>query len=1008
MTRTTLCLCILMFIAVTAINTPVRADTIYAGLQYSISGKNTEGLCHLINKKPCGLAGNALSSAKALQDILDGKADLAGVSSEDVHENTKVKVLLNLTSDGKTVLVSREDFPEQDGYEVISALHDFLSDTRERKYKRLVLEFMKLAPVYGGADVLERYLIFEKSYPLHSGMVKYFLSKLETPLKITYGIHECDRETKRCTSISDIPVENYKASKKIADMGKGIIPFLEEAVKNNNDFLVMKAAHAMGRIWPYEPEILTPSLLPLLNHPNDEVKEQAIYALSAQKPIQQVAVDKLIEIAQKEPIPRESFSDGSHGLSQRTTVLSQNSISQQAAYALTNAWSDDVFNVLKGLVKSQSLAKQAVGINALNQFIARENSKISQGLNHKERKNITLQDYSKEAQEIVAFLENEQAVLPDESKKLVMRVLGRYQPMSISKESILAAAKDLKDKEKKCHKQGEQKICEIPKIRDALYKLISAGDAAAIPEVFEGLEFVLQYGEANEKSTAYRLLEGLVSDHILPDTLINVMLHSKGTKQYKILATTAVNTPKWKDEIITFLTKKLSSNERTVRTEAIAALGLIEKNSVEPHYNISKLIIETIKNEQDGAVLQYMMEGLGFAASRDPNALNLLLSYTSFGKEKIDQAYEEIGKYDPDFKTSFSFGKQIFVPIDKLRIGDLYNIQQKAYDAISDMEEIPAAALKIIKNNYLTERARENCYHDMWRESALNVGLSAYKKHGGSVKEIAPAIINILSREDPECQKRMIVNLPSIREEANAALPIIEKLLDKNDIRKNNGVFHALKDIDTPEVEAFIQKHARLNPSQHRKKNKIIYDLLHSLNSFYFIEPTIKNAEVHVIAVERTGVKPAKVTVDVNYPDSPIVLLLFGKDQIAWTVNPTKDTNIAALRLGGRELQIAETIPDDIPYTGYVGIQSDYSAAGGIDGEYSNTTLRVIEPWTGHRPTTFQYYRVSDHVVLDKKTHPMPPFSSGTHLSKVFDEDGKLKTEYKKRESNMGFLPMPE
>ena len=785
MTRTTICLRILMFIALTAIHTPAHADTIYSGIQYSISGKNTAGLCHLINKKPCSLQENAPSPAKAVQDILDGKADLAGVSSEDVHEDTKVKVLLNLTNDGKIVLVSREDFPEQDGYEVISALHDFLSDTRERKYKSLVLEFMKLAPVYGGADVLERYLIFEKSYPLQSGMVKYFLPELETPLKITYGIHECDRETKRCTSISDIPVENYKASKKIANMGKGIIPFLEEAVKNNNDFLVMKAAHAMGRIWPYEPEILTPSLLPLLNHPNDEVKEQAIYAISAQKPIQQVAVDKLIEIAQKEPVAREGFSDGSHGLSQRTTVLSQNPISQHAAYALTNAWSEDIFNVLKGLVKSQSLAKQAVGINALNQFIARENSKITQGLTWKERKNITLHNYSKEAQDVILFLEKEQSSLPDESKKLVMKVLGRYQPKSISRESILAAAKDLNDTVKSCQTLGDREICEIPKMRDALYKLISAGDAASIPEVYEGLEFVLQHGETNEKSTAYRLLEGLVPNHTLPDTMINVMLHSEGRKQYKILATTAVNTPKWKGKIITFLTKKLSSNERPYRTEAITALGLIEKNSVEPHYDISKLIIDTIKNEQDGRVLQYMMEGLGFAASRAPNALNLLLSYTSFGKEKIDQAYEEIGKYDPDFKTSFSFGKQIFVPIDKLRIGDLYNIQQKAYDAISDMEEIPAAALKIIRNNYLTERARENCYHDMRRDVELRLAkedlAERYLKHINQLENSDKPLRTLLEIMEGEQQPHDI-ETRYIREEISP-FEVMEKLQQESSLR---------------------------------------------------------------------------------------------------------------------------------------------------------------------------------------------------------------------------------
>lgn len=451
-----LCLCGVLFYGLIKNYTPHKSGIVYSGQKYSIAGENTQGLCQLINgqicqKKSkqkyskfeqtlCNINLNCTSSKQALHAVLSGSVDMASVASKDIKPDMNIKALMHISTDQKIILVSRPDFSLEDGFDIVKNIHGFITSIRNGKSSFKKGKALKIVPFYGGDDALERYIKLDKGYALHSGLVHYYMPRLETPLTITYGIRDCEPGTNLCTYISEVANEDYKESNRIATMGKGIIPYLKEAVKSNNDFLVMKAAHAMGRIWPREPDLVTLSLLELLDHSNDKVKEQAIFALSAQQPLHPKTIDRLIDLAESDPIEREGFSDSSHGMSQTLTVLRQMPISERAAYGLAITGQADILPVLYKLAKSQNPAKQTIGINAINQYLSREKRGIIRGLTLQEKRKQKERGFylSKEAREAIKFLKDERDNFLNVNKKNVGIILARY-PIATTKAPIASS-----------------------------------------------------------------------------------------------------------------------------------------------------------------------------------------------------------------------------------------------------------------------------------------------------------------------------------------------------------------------------------------------------------------------------------------------------------------------------------------------------------------------------------------------------------------------------------------
>jgi len=825
-----------------------KIGIVYQGEKYSIAGEGTQGFCHLINNQSCKkhpeqkytdfeqtlceINQNCTTSKKALHAVLSGSADLASVESKDVTLDMDVKALMHLTTDQKMLLVSRKDFPYKDGLHVVKTVHGFITSIRSNPNSFKKGKALKIVPFYGGYDALERYIKFDKGYTLHSGLVAYYLPHLETPLTITYGIDHCAPDTGVCTSISDIPNKNYREANRIATMGKGLIPYLKEAIKSDNDFLVMKAAHTMGRIWPREPDLLTAPLLKLLDHPNDEVKEQAIYALSAQKPLHSETIDRLIQLAESNPIERESFSDGSHGMSQEVTVLKQMPVSQHASYAILNAPYEVFFPVLKGLVQSKNSDKQLVGIAALNQYLSRTKHTLRKSLPKGKPNNITLSDFPAQAIEVVEFLSDEQDKLQDNSKKALMKVLVQYIPEKVNRDTILSAANALKSDHKVCHMQRDQEFCEIPDMKAALYKLRPLGSDAAIPEVFQGLEFVLKNGFRTEKQVAYSLLSRLAPVSDLPDSLVNTMLQIDAAGRDNAIVQIAIRTERWQTPVIKILKLKLESDHGWKRVSALHALGTLGKNAKTKRNEISQLAVKAIKNEKYGIIIQYMMKGLGELASVHSQAMEALLEYASFEQAIIDQYYTELGHFDPSDKLRVPSDNPNNFPPPKLSHTDIFNIRAAVFEALGNMESLPNKALDIIKNSYISEMGRENCKRLSSRVRMLSYTLSAYKKHNTSISPLMPIVLELLSRPDNECKARALEALQSMGDSADEALPEITKLIKKQDKTLNQKILHTLRSIGTPTASDILSKHPELTSKEDARKQEV-YDLLYTFNLNY-------------------------------------------------------------------------------------------------------------------------------------------------------------------------------
>src|SRR5688572_28291655 len=163
-----------------------HAAEIYAGSQYSIAGKNTGGLCQLVNGSACkkeeeGFFRNLWCQFKAdaadcsinnvaLRKILAGEVDLANVAADHITPDMQLRVLMNLSSDKKEVLVSRENFPEKDGLRVVTAVNAFLTNNRDKRHNGIMRQLINLDAVYSGRDALYAYLVFDREYPLHASL----------------------------------------------------------------------------------------------------------------------------------------------------------------------------------------------------------------------------------------------------------------------------------------------------------------------------------------------------------------------------------------------------------------------------------------------------------------------------------------------------------------------------------------------------------------------------------------------------------------------------------------------------------------------------------------------------------------------------------------------------------------------------------------------------------------------------------------------------------------------
>ena len=967
---------------------PSEAEDIYIGKKYSVAGKHTSGLCHLINDASCE---ERKSEIDALEAVTKGQVDLASVLSSRINPNNPLRVLMHLTSDHKFMLVTRRDLPEADANQIIQIIEDYLQSDRDRAQSKLIQELTKLPRNYGGRDPLEKFLKFEKTYPLHPSIANYYQLALEKPLKITYGTFECERGDNHCAGMSDVPVEDYRVSQKVAFMGMGIAPYLIKNLKSDNPYLVMKSAYALGHIWPHNPKILAKPLLGISNHSNSEVREQAVLALSSLEPTQPEVVKRLIEIANEKIVQRESFSDGSHGLSMQKTVLTQQPISQVAAYGLSRIGNKEAIDALKSLVKSPNKQKQAEGLRGLVDFLRRERHNLNKNKSREELKAIdnhfSVQMFTPQGREVLSFLKEQQKELFDENKKLVVDSLNQYEPGSVSDEVISNLINDLYSSRKECfQRRDKESVCHFKEMREALYKLSKIDTSTKKKTLLKGLKNVLRKGGPRELDIAYQLLSDLSKTEKFNDNLIELMVEKANEAQkersFEALAITVANNPAWEEKIIVYFISYLNDDDEFTRIAAINGLTTLGNLSENHKSEIAKNVIEAIRKETNFPYLRYMIVELGKMAESNEEIRKELFYYGSYRQDILDDFYK--GKKPartPKVKTG---SNQTYPPSPH----DVYSIRIGALEAIEKLKTISKEELDIILRGYEKDLLHSQC--DL---NYLGFSLRVYNKHSTAKSDLVPTLKKALSRSDnSKCNLSILSNLESFGEDANSFLPILEEKLNQNDLRENRSIFRFVKSIETPEANEFLKKYEYLNSLNKNETLPKIINLLKVFEANFEIEPIIDSAEMHVIAVEHS-LKPNEnneVTIEVDYPEKAILLMLYGLEEIKWTVKPLNKTKIIAARLGGRSLQIKGNIPDDIRVFGYIGNQDDYTKGGGITGEYAPAPLEKAKAWTGKEAKTFQYYRKASKITLNSETPAMPSFPLGTHLSKIFDENGDL------------------
>ena len=433
--------------------------TIYQGEKYSVLGKGASGLCRLINESPCVLTQKLTFK---MEDVISKKVDLAIVSKRLIKDSSEFRVLMNIDTDGNTLLVAGIDLPMAKGLDVLSKLSRF-------KYQGLSFEQKKRVHFNRGGELgaAQPYLELKKTYKLHPVVVKHYLSLLEEPLNITTMKQTCDRRGWACTIINGPRFKNYRISQHIAKMGMSIAPYLIEALSSDNDFLVMKSAYALGEIWPHDSNVMIPPLLKLLNHKNDEVKEVAIQSLAKIEPQSPEIYSALFDIAQQPPITRQDFSDGSIGgiLQKRLIVVQQEPISLHAIYSLVKIDPVSILPFLINLVKSEDEINQEMGIKGIRLYLHRVRKEINRGRSLQEsrklHKEFNIGKLPDVTLRILAFLIDIQDTRSENNRQLITYVLESFKLKNMSSTQMSSLVQKLRQSQKGNDKLNEEEKSNI-------------------------------------------------------------------------------------------------------------------------------------------------------------------------------------------------------------------------------------------------------------------------------------------------------------------------------------------------------------------------------------------------------------------------------------------------------------------------------------------------------------------------------------------------------------------
>lgn len=798
---------------------------VHTGSKFSIQGKEALGVCKIISNVECQTKTLDVLKKNNLAKLQTGQVDLAVVPSHQINSDSNLKVLLSLASDNRYLLATRPDLSLEDGKVVIDKIENFLNTTRKPPGPvRSIYDELPHRLRFG--EPLKHFVTFDRTYPLHSALAEKMLEPLSEPLDITYGINSCNKKTNRCVVISDVPTEDYRASSDVSDLGMGIVPYISPQLNSQNDFLVMKSANALGKIWPHDAKTLTDLLIPLLKHPNDEVKEQAIFALAKVEPVQQITITALLKQTRQIPEKRKPFEDGSTGMLGRKSYVNQAPISNIAANILVKIAPAQALPELRKLIDSEEEGLQNVAIDALGSHIQNAKQALRQELPRGEKNNITIENLPQDAQQTVKFLISKQNYVTEENKKSISSILKQYLPNEIEDKTILALAKDLYIKTE-CSQEADNQNCINRKLRNAIYEIRAIGSAAAKTEVFEGIHYAFVNGEKRDKSLIAKTLQKWSDETEIPDKLVEALIREQNPDFASAIATIANNQPKWWDKAYHYIMPFVSDEERFVRVTGVAALGILADNNLEAASELQSKIIALVENEPDGYAKHAMIPSLGVFAEKNPVAMNLLIDFLSYRQDIIEDFYIKISGRDRPLPRMLQ-DKTLPLSAD-----DIFQIRSATGKTLYNLNHIPPEAISALEKYYVNEIKREDCEHIMHRAGSLNMVRDAYRKHTGSSKALVKPILEVLKRDDPECLRNMLPKLEHEGEEADASLTILASKIDKTNLKKNGQIFGYAKKLDTKAAHEFLSKFSEYNPYSEENKGEEVLKIPDLANAYY-------------------------------------------------------------------------------------------------------------------------------------------------------------------------------
>jgi|GEM_PF-5390231 len=157
--------------------------------------------------------------------------------------------------------------------------------------------------------------------------------------------------------------------------------------------------------------------------------------------------------------------------------------------------------------------------------------------------------------------------------------------------------------------------------------------------------------------------------------------------------------------------------------------------------------------------------------------------------------------------------------------------------------------------------------------------------------------------------------------------------------------------------------------------NSVVKDTIARLHNP--IAPISDKAEVHAVGVHSGGL----ITVTVNYPQYPIVLVLTAYESVQWDLKIHPNTKIERLIISGYHAQRYQGIPESTPVEMYTSDRSTCSTAcWHREGYYfyaydlmsAQTRLDYqIERLIGKRMHSFQGAYKGDSFDIDARTHKL-------------------------------------